>query len=41
MKIVSSLKAHKGRHKGNKVVRRKGRTYIINKLEKRYKARQG
>jgi large subunit ribosomal protein L36 len=29
------------RHRANKLVRRRGRVYIINKVDKRYKARQG
>ncbi|MGE3770664.1 MAG: type B 50S ribosomal protein L36 [Bdellovibrionales bacterium] len=41
MKIVNSLKGAKKRDKNNKVVRRKGRMYIINKSNPRYKARQG
>ncbi|WP_439814614.1 type B 50S ribosomal protein L36 [Zavarzinia sp. CC-PAN008] len=41
MKIVNSLKSLKGRHRDNRVIRRKGRIYVINKTQKRYKARQG
>jgi len=41
MKIRNSLKALMGRHRANKLVRRHGRTYIINKVNKRFKARQG
>jgi large subunit ribosomal protein L36 len=41
MKIRNSLKALMGRHRANKLVRRNGRTYIINKVNKRFKARQG
>jgi ribosomal protein L36 len=41
MKIKNSLKALKGRHRDNQMVRRKGRIYIINKTAPRYKARQG
>lgn len=41
MKIRNSLKALKTRHRENRLVRRKGRVYIINKTQKRYKARQG
>ncbi len=41
MKIKNSLKALKGRHRDNQLVRRKGRIYIINKTAPRYKARQG
>ena len=35
------LKALKARHRDNRLVRRKGRIYIINKTDPRYKARQG
>ncbi len=41
MKIKNSLKALKSRHRDNRMVRRKGRIYIINKSAPRYKARQG
>lgn len=41
MKIKNSLKALKLRNRNNRMVRRKGRIYIINKLAPRYKARQG
>ena len=41
MKIKNSLKALKGRHRDNRMVRRKGRIYIINKQNPRFKARQG
>lgn len=41
MKIRSSLKSLKSRHKDCKVVRRKGRVYVINKVQRRFKARQG
>ena len=41
MKVRNSLKALMGRHRANKLVRRRGRIYIINKVDKRYKARQG
>jgi large subunit ribosomal protein L36 len=41
MKIRNSLKSIRGRHRDNQLVRRKGRIYIINKTQKRYKARQG
>lgn len=41
MKIVNSLKSIKKRHKDCRVVRRKGRIYVINKKDRRYKARQG
>ncbi len=41
MKIRNSLKSLLTRHRDNRLVRRKGRVYIINKTQKRYKARQG
>ncbi len=41
MKVRSSLKSLKSRHKDCRVVRRKGRVYVINKTQPRYKARQG
>ena len=41
MKIKNSLKALKSRHRDNRMVRRKGRVYIINKTAPRFKARQG
>ncbi len=41
MKVVNSLKSLKKRDRNCKVVRRKGRVYIINKKNKRFKARQG
>jgi large subunit ribosomal protein L36 len=41
MKVKNSLKALKGRHRDNQLVRRKGRVYIINKTAPRFKARQG
>lgn len=41
MKIKNSLKSLKGRHRGNRVIRRKGRVYVINKSNPRFKARQG
>jgi large subunit ribosomal protein L36 len=41
MKIVNSLKSLKGRHRDNRVIRRRGRTYVINKTDRRFKARQG
>lgn len=41
MKIKNSLKALMGRHRDNRMVRRKGRVYIINKKNPRFKARQG
>ncbi len=41
MKVVSSLKTLKTRDRNCRVVRRKGRLYVINKVNKRFKARQG
>ncbi len=41
MKIKNSLKSLKTRDRNNRVVRRKGRVYVINKQNPRYKARQG
>ena len=31
----------RGRHRDNRIVRRKGRVYVINKTHRRFKARQG
>ena len=41
MKIRNSLKTAKARHKDCRLVRRKGRIYVINKTNRRFKARQG
>ena len=41
MRIRSSLKTAKLRDKNCQIVRRKGRVYVINKKNPRYKARQG
>jgi large subunit ribosomal protein L36 len=41
MKVRNSLKSLRTRHRNNRIVRRKGRVYIINKTDKRFKARQG
>ncbi len=41
MKVVSSLKSAKARDKNCRVVRRKGRIYVINKKNPKLKARQG
>ena len=41
MKVRNSLKTLKNRDKDCKVVRRRGRVYVINKVKKRFKARQG
>ncbi|MFC2953611.1 type B 50S ribosomal protein L36 [Marinicaulis aureus] len=40
MKVRSSLKSLKNRHKDCQVVRRKGRVYVINKTQRRFKAKQ-
>ena len=41
MKVLNSLKSAKTRDKKCRVVRRKGRVYVINKTQRRFKARQG
>ena len=41
MKVRSSLKSLKSRHRDCKMVRRKGVIYIINKTDPRFKAKQG
>lgn len=41
MKVRNSLKSLAKRHRDNRVVRRKGRLYVINKTQRRFKARQG
>ena len=41
MKIVNSLKTLKKRDRNCKVIKRRGRVYVINKTNKRFKARQG
>lgn len=41
MKVRNSLKSLKSRHKACRVIRRKGRVYVINKVQRRFKARQG
>ncbi len=41
MKVVNSLKTLKTRDRNNRVIRRKGRVYVINKKNPRMKARQG
>ncbi|WP_454295478.1 type B 50S ribosomal protein L36 [Salana multivorans] len=40
MKVRASLKSL-AKQPGSKVVRRKGRLYVINKLNPRFKGRQG
>lgn len=41
MKVRNSLKSLKNRHRDCRIVRRKGRVYVINKTNARFKARQG
>ncbi|MCH7487473.1 MAG: 50S ribosomal protein L36 [Proteobacteria bacterium] len=41
MKVKNSLKSAKLRHRECRVVRRRGRVYVINKRNPRFKARQG
>ena len=41
MKVASSLKTLKNRDKDCQVVKRGKRTYVINKKNKRFKAKQG
>lgn len=41
MKVRNSLRSLKKRDKNCRVVRRKGRVYVINKKNPRFKARQG
>lgn len=41
MKVVSSIKTLKVRDKNCRVVKRRGRIYVINKSNPRFKARQG
>jgi len=41
MKVKSSLKTLKVRNRDCKLIRRKGKIYIINKSNPKFKARQG
>lgn len=41
MKVANSIKTLKNRDKNCRVIRRKGRLYVINKMNPRFKARQG
>lgn len=41
MKVANSLRSLKKRHKDCQIVRRRGRVYVINKTNPRFKARQG
>lgn len=41
MKVRNSLKSLRKRHRDNRLVRRRRRLYVINKTNRRFKARQG
>ncbi len=41
MKVANLLKTLKSRDRNCRVIRRPGRVYVINKINKRFKARQG
>ena len=41
MKVASSLKSLRKRDLNSKIVKRRGKIYVINKKNPRYKARQG
>ncbi|WP_419234582.1 type B 50S ribosomal protein L36 [Rickettsia endosymbiont of Nabis limbatus] len=41
MKVVSSLKSLKNRDKDCQIVKRRGKIFVINKKNKRFKAKQG
>ena len=41
MKVANSIRSLKKRHKDCRVIRRKGRIFVINKTNPRFKARQG
>jgi large subunit ribosomal protein L36 len=41
VKIRNSLRSLRKRDRNNRIVRRKGRVYVINKTQRRFKARQG
>ncbi len=41
MKVRNSLKSLRTRHRDNQIVRRKGKVYVINKTDPRFKAKQG
>ncbi|MFL2883484.1 MAG: type B 50S ribosomal protein L36 [Pelagibacteraceae bacterium] len=41
MKVASSLKSLKKRDLNSKLVKRRGKLYVINKKNPRFKARQG
>ena len=39
--VLRSIKSAKQRHRDCRVVKRRGRLYVINKTDSRFKARQG
>lgn len=41
MQVLSSLKSARNRHRDCRIVRRKGKVYVICKSNPRFKARQG
>lgn len=41
MKVRSSIRSLKNRHRDCQVVRRRGRVFVINKKDPRFKARAG
>ena len=41
MKVRSSIRSLEARHRDCQVVRRRGRVYVINKTDPRFKARAG
>jgi large subunit ribosomal protein L36 len=41
MKVRNSLRSLKVRDKNCRIIRRRGRVYVINKKDPRFKARQG
>jgi large subunit ribosomal protein L36 len=41
MKVVNSIKTLKVRDRNCRVIRRRGRLYVINKMNPRFKVRQG
>jgi len=41
MKVASSLKSLKNRDLNSKLVKRRGKLYVINKKNPKFKARQG
>jgi len=41
MKVASSLKSFKKRDLNSKLVKRRGKLYVINKKNPKFKARQG